>query len=317
VTLLLLLLAGCTECHAEISRTQSASHHAQALRPITDLRLSKSPDGLLRYRGIANGYRVEGESLGNYAVLEWAFGAGAQGVTPVGRFLGQYFEHRFSFYTRANSLALTFGHPAKAGTPLSELGVLEEDRTIRRCFGCHATNFVSPTNLEPGVTCERCHGSGSAHIAAAKAKRNRLEIVRKIANPGRLAPLAQVQFCGQCHRLPTLDVVDEPELNDPVSVRFAPVGLLASRCFQSSKTLKCFTCHNPHEDARPRSDAFYVQQCLSCHQKTRSAIRLCRRETKEACLSCHMKQVALGEFLRFTDHRIRVNAPEQIPHGRF
>src|SRR2546430_23471 len=32
------------------------------------------------------------------AILEWAFGAGSQGITAVGRIRGRYFEHRVSWY---------------------------------------------------------------------------------------------------------------------------------------------------------------------------------------------------------------------------
>ncbi len=97
---------------------------------------------------------------------------------------------------------------------------------------------------------------------------------------------------------------DKPELEDPVNVRFAPIGLLASRCFrESGGKLSCLTCHDPHTDARPRNSAFYIDRCLSCHANVahHSAAQ------KKNCLPCHMKQTSLGRYLVFTDHRIRVN----------
>jgi hypothetical protein len=282
----------CAECHAAEFNRQTHSHHAQALRPIADSPL----------RGIGIG-------------LEWAFGAGAQGITPVGRLDGQYFENRLSYYARLHGTATTFGHAANAATPIAKLGVLQNNKTITHCFMCHATDVrASPEGpdlhaMQPGVQCERCHGPGSAHIAAAKAGLSPAAIQREVLNPGRLGPVAQAQVCGECHRIAGPDAGDEPELENPVTVRFAPVGLMASRCFRESKTLTCLTCHDPHENARPQTDSAYSTKCMSCHAKDNSPVKLCHRKEGPVagnCLTCHMQQASLGPYLRFTDHRIRV-----------
>jgi hypothetical protein len=84
---------------------------------------------------------------------------------------------------------------------------------------------------------------------------------------------------------------------------------MASRCFRESKTLTCLTCHDPHENARPRTDSAYSTKCMSCHAKDNSPVKLCRRKEGPVaanCLTCHMQQASLGPYLRFTDHRIRV-----------
>lgn len=278
----------CAECHVAEFNRQIRSHHAQALRPIGD-----SP--LL-------------EGLPEKLILEWAFGAGAQGITPVGRLSsGQYFEYKSSYYTRIHGLATTFGHAARA-----KLGVLQDNKTITHCFSCHATNVRPGPDLQtmqPGVQCERCHGPGGAHIAAAKAGLASTAVRREVLNPGRLGATAQAQVCGECHRIAEPDAGDEPELENPVTVRFAPVGLMASRCFRQSKTLTCLTCHDPHENARPRTDSAYSTKCMSCHAQDRTRVKLCRRKEAPAaanCLTCHMQQASLGSYLRFTDHRIRV-----------
>lgn len=272
----------CRECHAAEFNRQTHSHHAEALRPIDESPL----------RGMGSG-------------LEWAFGAGAQGITPVGRLDGQYFENQLSYYTRLHGMATTFGHP-----PSAKLGLLQDNKTITHCFNCHATDVrASPDGpdlhaMQPGVQCERCHGPGGAHIAATKAGRGVTAIRREVLNPGRLGAVAQAQVCGECHRIAGLDAGDEPELENPVTVRFAPVGLMASRCFRESKTLACVTCHDPHENARPRTDASYNRQCVACHSAGKSRAHV---SAGGDCLACHMKQASLGPYLRFTDHRIRIN----------
>jgi hypothetical protein len=271
-----------------------------------------SPDGRLQYEPRGNTIVVRENGGPDIAMLAWAFGAGAQGSTPVGHLDDQYIEHRFSYYSRIRDLAPTFGHPVRVSTPIAELGVLQANETIFRCFHCHATaveqlpSGPDLTHLLPGVQCERCHGPGSSHIQAAKKGASPAAIRDEIVNPGRFSAKAQIQICGQCHRLPTPDMGDQPELENPVTVRFAPIGLLASRCFRASGTLSCLTCHDPHGNASPRTDLSYTRKCLVCHKNDRRPVKLCRRAAKQNCLPCHMKQAFLGANLRFTDHRIRV-----------
>jgi hypothetical protein len=309
----------CAECHKANYEAQSASHHAHSLRRIEGTRLStallgagRSPDGTLRYEQDGDKVAVSENGSTERAVIEWAFGAGAQGSTPVGHFGDQYFEHRFSYYSRIHDLAPTFGHPPRVDTPIAELGMLQDSRTITRCFNCHATGVrQGPGGPElngmlPGVQCERCHGPGSAHIEAAKQGGTQAAVQKEIVNPGRFSPKAQIEICGQCHRLATPGTGDEPELETPVTVRFAPISLAASRCFRAGGKITCLTCHDPHADARPRSDFAYSEKCLSCHAADVKGVKLCRRVQRENCLPCHMKQASLGPYLRFTDHRIRV-----------
>ena len=301
----------CAKCHPAEYRKQVRSHHAGALRPIAqspiyELLLQSPPRANLAYKARKDGVELTVDG-GLAAQLQWAFGDGAQGITPVGIQGGRYFEHRFSYYTGPRQFALTFGHPKRVSGVEAELGVLQETKTISRCFGCHAI-ATELTDIRPGVTCERCHGPGRAHVAAATAGAAADVIRRSLVNPGRFPAKAQIEICGACHRLPEPGGTSpEPELEDPVSVRFAPIGLMASRCFIASKRLSCVTCHDPHDNARPRSDPSYAEHCSACHATPAASPSHCPRQTNPDCLFCHMRQAALGPYLRFTDHRIRVN----------
>jgi len=310
--------AACAACHKTEYDKQTASRHAHSLQPIQGsiaraalLRIGQSPDGLLRYEADGNKILVREPGISEPVTIDWAFGAGAQGITPVGHLAGQYFEHRFSYYSAAEKLDVTFGHPPHVNTPLAEIGMPQDNRTIFRCFNCHSTGVRLGSNgpdlagMQPGVGCERCHGPGSTHLKLARQGASAAPIAQAIVNPGRFVPKVQVQICGECHRLPTRDMGDEPELENPVTVRFAPIGLSVSRCFRESGKLSCLTCHDPHENASKESIS-YTNKCLSCHENDRKPVKLCRRLQKENCLPCHMKNGALGPYLRFTDHRIRV-----------
>lgn len=105
------------------------------------------------------------------------------------------------------------------------MGQEQSPDVIARCFDCHVTNAKG--DLRAGIECEQCHGHGAAHVKSPMAG--------NIQVPGRRSSQDVVQFCGECHRLPP-SRVDERE-----SVRFAPIGLMASRCFRQSDKLSCLT----------------------------------------------------------------------------
>ena len=97
-----------------------------------------------------------------------------------------------------------------------------------------------------------------------------------------------------------------PELEDPMSIRFQPVGLMASRCFIASRKLSCLTCHDAHENARRNDPAWYTARCLQCHQARSPTGSACKRTASENCLPCHMQRATPAPYLSFTDHRIRI-----------
>ncbi|MSV28329.1 MAG: hypothetical protein EXQ52_06240, partial [Bryobacterales bacterium] len=143
--------------------------------------------------------------------LEWCFGAGSKAYTPVGRIDGQYVEHRISWYKESGRLGLTPGHsPGRAPGAQAAAGVPQSTGNITRCFNCHASGVKPGPDLSaivPGVTCERCHGPGGAHLDGGKAS---------ILNPGRMPAAAQVEICAECHRSPNREFRSPmPELDDP------------------------------------------------------------------------------------------------------
>jgi tetratricopeptide (TPR) repeat protein len=296
----------CGKCHPGEFVKQSGSNHAKALSPIARSPIAaklaghtvREKNGLrFEYSQAPNGIEVTVERGGqrSAALLEWAFGSGVRGITPVGSIDGHYFEHRISWYTAGDRASLTMGHKAEPpGDIVSALGQKQSAETIFQCFNCHATGSKAGpdvSELRPGIQCERCHGPGEAHVRAPSAK--------SIYNPGRLSPAAVVEACGQCHRLAP------PEIDDRESIRFAPVGLTASRCFRQSGKLSCLTCHDPHSDVN-RDAAYYVNKCVECHSGSTPAVN-CRRAARDNCLTCHMAKSNTAPFLTFTDHRIRVS----------
>jgi hypothetical protein len=70
----------------------------------------------------------------------------------------------------------------------------EATDATRDCIGCHTTGFDPETKkwAALGVTCEMCHGPGSAHIGAK-------DKLASIVRPQTLEPAQKAMICGQCH----------------------------------------------------------------------------------------------------------------------
>ena len=297
--------AACATCHPQQHATQAASRHARALRRIADTPLAtllaaqplRERSGIsFEYENMPGGVRVtaaQGPRTAT-AVLEWAFGAGGQAITPVGTLRGRFIEHRISWYLAANGARRTMGHPGTpSANPTTALGIVQDAETLYRCFNCHATNVKAGPEIGamiPGVTCERCHGPAGTHVSRGTRM-----------NSAKLNRNAVMELCGSCHRLPNSHTSPTPERQDPLSIRFAPVGLAASACYRRSNSLSCISCHDPHADASQDASQ-YDGKCLSCHQGDKQ----CTAGAASDCVNCHMKKASPAPYLTFTDHRIRV-----------
>jgi hypothetical protein len=313
----------CRGCHPAIYREQQPSNHALSLRPVSDVpelrgvlpfqTLDPSVNTRLLLRLTASGaleLQASNEAVRDRLQLEWAFGSGAKGITPVGRALdGQFVEARLSWYRSIGNFEFTTGSALHDPTSVSEaLGRNLNNQEIGECFGCHTTGYdaqgQAPTRDEMGIHCERCHGPGEEHVGAA----SRGQGGKSIFHPGRLGAFAQAQLCGACHGRPPLDNEFETLRSierTPVAVRFPSQRLVLSRCFNESQDeLKCTTCHNPHRNAGGNIEQ-YDAACSSCHGAAKRAVSRCS-VGKRACASCHMPSRRAMRHSQFADHWIRV-----------
>lgn len=255
------------------------SRHAQTL---------KSYDGTgfagktLRERGgITYSFNERGVTLSNanesrFVAIDWLFGAGHFARTPLFKDGNDWVEHRLTWYASTQKLSLSPGHPLTPATDLDEaLGVRQSANNASRCFACHQTGN------RPGVHCENCHGPQGNHPQRLAIRKD-----------------ASVAACANCHRSPAREYRSPtPEIEDPMSIRFAPVGLLVSKCYlRSAGKLTCTTCHNPHTPLA--ASATYDPVCTNCHATKPAAC-------KPDCASCHMPKSSPVPLLTFTDHRIR------------
>jgi tetratricopeptide (TPR) repeat protein len=213
------------------------------------------------------------------------------------------------------------------------------------CLYCHVgrSRALAGTShrmeiQEEWISCERCHGPGSLHVArhdkGAKASPVDADgIDRTIVNPRHLARDLSVDVCAQCHLRSTASIAvrgrelsqyrpglpidafrTDYRLDVPPS-QMTVVGhveqLRLSKCFEKSE-MTCVTCHNPHD--MPRGDqraAYYQAKCLSCHQREQCGVDPAVRQRESAdnnCVVCHMPASPTDiPHIAFTHHRIGIH----------
>lgn len=193
-------------------------------------------------------------------------------------------------------------------------GQIVFDRFISpRCLECHTTLFRAEikgskarysSRFLIGLSCEKCHGAGSAHVDFHKKDLQETE-GRSILNPDHFPRERKLDQCALCHsgaakpiKPPFSYRPGEPLSEyleiEPVREGSRPdvhanqVGLLRlSRCFTASDDMSCSTCHNVHTEQRNLSEL--AQKCMQCHRTQE-----CGTATKAGvsvqgeCIECHM-----------------------------
>jgi hypothetical protein len=193
-------------------------------------------------------------------IAEYAFGSGQHVTTfatVINAGIPKILEHRLTDFAREHALGLTPGHGVGAQLPglTPRVGVLLAD-DARKCFGCHTTQTsarsdraIDEETMIPNVSCERCHGPGTAHVEAARRGAPNSELERPFG-PDRSMAKDLLSLCGTCHRHPSRLESGPIRADDPHLARFQPVGILQSRCFrESAGVFSCITCHDPHARA--------------------------------------------------------------------
>lgn len=212
------------------------------------------------------------------------------------------------------------------------------ERTITvGCLSCHAGRVEPEGNavnrhkiLEQSIGCESCHGPGSLHAERYRPGGRVDGEDLTIVNPKKLPRGDLESVCAVCHLsavatvyhrgrkvtdyrpgMPLSDYRTDYRFDvgsDAMTVVGHVEQLRRSACYQKSE-MNCLTCHDPHEQEKPKDEtAAYRQKCLTCHE-TKGCRADVTERTKKApgdnCMTCHMPRGDTDiPHIAFTHHRI-------------
>jgi len=184
------------------------------------------------------------------------------------------------------------------------------------CLRCHvstaterddAWNSYDRESVLLGISCERCHGGGSDHIAFRRKQGEKSLEDDPIVRPEQLSRARQIDLCAQCHAGvgefhqppfsyhpgdPLDEFIRQRELEQQsfgVHSTNQLARLRLSKCFGGPRgEMTCTTCHNPH--ASERGDLKHASQsCLACHESESCAkYEKWGEQIESNCIDCHM-----------------------------
>lgn len=329
----------CEPCHAAIFRRYAATGMArssgriQAGTLFESLRQSAFSDSSsaadYRVSQDQGGFLLEfsrpGSGVAGSRILQWFIGSGNVGRSYLFASNGYLFQSPVSYYSSLEKWDVSPGYQRNRTIDLA--------RAVEpACLQCHTSRlqpvagtqnrYSDPPFLEGGVSCERCHGPGSAHIAkmASGVKAGS----RQIIQPAKLDAARRDSICAQCHLTGAARVARAHGksdsyrpgalLSDYIAVFVWTDGessgvnatshfekLALSGCKKAAgDRMWCGSCHDPHSEV-PVAEraAYYGKRCRTCH-----ASQTCQRGPD--CVACHMPQspTRTTDHLVYTDHSI-------------
>ncbi len=227
---------------------------------------------------------------------------------------------------------------------------------VAECMACHngfsghsRFTFDHYRDVSDGITCERCHGPGSAHIdlrlAGLGPEAGNPD--SSIVHPARLSRGDQLSVCRQCHLSGTTVFksgetpstyrpgislkanrsifVTAGQIDDPERFGIAShaIRLEKSACFQESD-MTCTTCHDPHIPVADLGNSHFNAVCAGCHASdgVEGQVGVCGRESAHTeaeamtgdCVTCHLRSSGASDIphVTFTDHWIRRELPPAV-----
>lgn len=347
----------CARCHRDQYESYARTAHSRTLAEIDVA--DEPPDGEVVHEKSGRRYQIrrDGDQL-----LQEAWAVSGSGddvplgshapryVIGSGRFSRSYLiecdgflcESPVTWYRSSGQWAMSPGYDQPGHLGFRRVAT-------RQCLDCHAgdvrTVDDTPYKLELGelsVSCERCHGPGSTHVALRErgASPTNAEFDETIVHPGHLSRDLAESICQQCHLNAEVTVAARGrEITDfrpgyPLSSfrhefarNDADAGMTvvghveqmhASACYIESESLTCTTCHDPHHHVEEADRVeHYRRICMDCHDDGNGCgLALTEREERSGndCAECHMPVTDTDiPHFAFRHHRIGIHGDEEPP----
>jgi predicted CXXCH cytochrome family protein len=334
----------CAKCHQEIYKSYSATAMAQASGPAMQGLLTGDfvhAPSRVHYRVYAEGGKVwmnfdrpaDNQIQGKKELL-YFIGTGHRGRTYLFSQDGFVFEAPINWYGQQHLWDMAPAYQKDREIPMNL-------PAVSSCLACHTSNsqapfpgtenrYEQPLFAHAGITCERCHGEGVAHVESGGP----------IVNPAKLSAERRDAICMGCHfegrvaiQQPGRSLADfqaGDKLYDFVHY-FVLTGNPADRIGALSQTealaqsvckrksgdkMACISCHDPHfTPAKEQAASYYRGKCLACHSEKFGA----KHKTKEPdCRVCHMPASSTSDIAhtQATDHRILREPQVAVPNAQ-
>jgi predicted CXXCH cytochrome family protein len=342
----------CKSCHASQYNDWLKSDHYQAMQPATDSTVlgdfnnaTFTADGVINTFSKKDGkffINTQGEDGQNrdYEVL-YTFG-----FFPLQQYLvafpgGRLQATRASWNSRDKKWFHQYAHQNIAPNDwLHWTGNGQNWNTM--CASCHSTdlqkNYDSTTDSykttwkEVNVTCENCHGPGSAHIELMQSDDYKHR--EGIKNAGLIygrdtTPQIQLNACAPCHARKSdvaLNFIHSDEILDDLipqiisTENYFADGQIRDEDYEYSSFtqskmfhngVQCSNCHNPHSGKLLKTEN---DLCLQCHKPSYDTpehhFHIADTE-QSLCINCHMTQKTFMGIDHRRDHSFRVPRPDQ------
>ena len=326
----------CARCHSSIydsyQRTAMAHASGPAIDALTPAEFTHKESGV-RYRIYSEDgrawlsyERLNPEHPGDPQVhgkreLLYYIGSGRRGrsyLFKTGDFL---FESPVNWYANRQTWDMAPAYQSAREMPLNL-------PAYTSCLRCHVSgmqpplqgtenHYPQPPFTHGGISCERCHGPGAAHVNGGA-----------IINPAKLLPARRDEICMQCHLegkvaiersgrhvydfRPGDSLADFIRYFVLVGANGAGLGavsqveaLAQSECKKKSgDAMSCTSCHDPHRSPSPEERvSYYRAKCVACHGASFAAKH---HADKPDCTACHMPASLSTDVAHteVTDHRI-------------
>ena len=322
-------MEACSGCHSGIyasyQKTAMARASGPAIQGLISGEFVHAASGV-HYRVYADkgaawlAYERPGDpSVHGTRELLYFIGSGRRGRTYLFSDDGFVFESPINWYAQRRVWDMAPAYQSVRQIPMN----LPAEAS---CLSCHTSNMQTPEMgtenryklplfAHPGITCERCHGPGAAHISTNAA----------MLNPLKLPARRREAICMQCHLEGSIaiqrpgkhlyDFKPGDDLSNYVSYfelardgsqdvgAFSQFEALAqSVCKRKSgDAMSCMSCHDPHfSPSSEEKVSFYRSKCLACHG---AAFGAKHHRDNPNCAQCHMPAISSAQFAPYPGNR--------------